>query len=159
VTWRGNAAGLGGFFYHSRFAVETYRADIQLFIGLSALNANLAGEPSVQNNSCGLCKDAADTQWHYFTRSGTTTTKVTTGVNVAAGDIFDLMMFCPPNGSDIKFRMVNVMTGVVVLDDVSVTTNLPVNTTFLYTHNQIRSTTGTTAALLAVNRVYLESDL
>jgi hypothetical protein len=159
VAWRGNAAGLGGFFFFSRFAVETYRADLQLFVGLSIRNGNLAGDPSVQNNSCGVCKDAADTNWHYFTRSGSTTTKVSTGTAVAAGDIFDLMMFAPPNGSSITFRLVNAVTGTVILNDVAVTTNLPTTTSLMHAHASIRSTVGTTAALLALNRIYVECDL
>lgn len=159
VAWRGNAANLGGFFFFSRFAVETYRSDLQIQVGLDARNAALAGEPSVQNNSCGICKDSTDTTWHYYTRSGTTTTKVNTGVSVAAGDIYDLMMFAKPNDTAIHFRMVNAMTGVVVIDDATINTNLPANTTFMYAHAAIRSTTGTTAALLALNRIYLETDL
>jgi hypothetical protein len=159
VAWRGNAAGLGGFFFFSRFAVETYRADLQLFVGLSIRNGNLAGDPSVQNNSVGLCKDSGDTDWHYFTRSGSTTTKVSTGTAVAAGDIFDLMMFAPPNGSSITFRLVNAVTGTVILNDVAVTTNLPTTTSLMHAHASIRSTVGTTAALLALNRIYVECDL
>jgi hypothetical protein len=159
VAWRGNAAGLGGFFFFSRFAVETYRADLQLFVGLSIRNGNLAGDPSVQNNSCGVCKDSGDTDWHYFTRSGSTTTKVSTGTAVAAGDIFDLMMFAPPNGSSITFRLVNAVTGTVILNDVAVTTNLPTTTSLMHAHASIRSTVGTTAALLALNRIYVECDL
>jgi hypothetical protein len=159
VAWRGNAAGRGGFFYFSRFGVETFRSDIQILNGLSALNAALAGEPSVQNNSIGVCKDAADVNWQVFTRSGTTTTKTDTGVAVAAGTILDLMMFAPPNASNVTVRLVDAMTGAVLVDDLVISTNLPTNTTFLFAHSQIRSTTGITAALLALNRIYVETDL
>jgi hypothetical protein len=158
VAWRGNAAGLGGFFFFARFGVETYRADLRIQVGLDARNANLGGDPSVQNNSCGVCKDAADTQWHFYTR-GTATTKTSTGVNIVAGDILDLMMFAPPNGSGITFRLVNAVTGVVLVDDVTITTNLPTNTTLMFAHAAIMSTTGSTAALLALNRIYVECDL
>jgi len=159
VAFRGNAAGLGGFFYFARFGVETYRADLQIQVGLDARNAALGGDPSAQNNSCGICKDAADTDWHFYTRSGSATTKTTTGVAIAAGTILDLMMFAPPNGSGITFRLVNAVTGAVLVDDVTVTTNLPVDTTFMFAHAAVRSTTGTTAALLALNRIYVECDL
>ena len=37
VAWRGNAAGLGGFFYYSRFGIETYESALQVMVGLSAL--------------------------------------------------------------------------------------------------------------------------
>jgi hypothetical protein len=161
VAWRGNAAGLGGFFFFSRFAVETYRADLQLFVGLSIRNGNLAGEPSVQNNSVGLCKDSGDTDWHILTRSGSTTTKtvLTTPLAVSAGQILDFMMFAPPNGSNITFRLVDAVSGTVYSDGQVVTTNLPTTTSLMHAHASIRSTVGTTAALLALNRIYVECDL
>lgn len=159
VAWRGNAAGLGGFFYFSRFGVETFRSDIQVFNGLSARNTAMGGEPSLDNNTIGVCKDAADVNWQVVTRSGTTTTKTDTGVAVAAGTILDLMMFAPPNGSTVTVRLVNAVTGAVIVDDLVISTNLPANTTFLSAHAGIRSTTGTTAALLALNRIYVENDL
>ena len=63
------------------------------------------------------------------------------------------------NGTDVTFRLVDAVTGTVLVDNVVVTTNLPVNTTFLYAHAQIKSTVGTTAKLLALNRIYVETDL
>lgn len=160
VCWRGNAAGLGGFFYFSRFAVEVFRSDLQLFVGLSARNGNLAGDPSAQNHSIGICKDAADTDWHILSRATIATkTPFPAPLAVAAGTIFDLIMFAPPNGSSVTIRLVNAVTGEVYLDDVVVTATLPTNTVFLYAHASIRSTTGTTAALLALNRIYTETDL
>jgi hypothetical protein len=159
VCWRGNAAGLGGWFYFSRFAVETFRADIQLLMGLSALNAALAGEPSAQANSIGLCKDSADANWFLFSRDGSAVTKTATGLAVAAGTILDFMMFAAPNSSSVTCRLVNAVDGTVYVDNVTLTANLPVAATFLNAHAQIRSTTGTTAALLALNRIYVETDL
>ena len=160
VCWRGNAAGLGGFFYFSRFAVETFRADIQVLVGLSALNAALAGEPSAQANTLAIVKDAADTAWNFVSRNASTATKIpfTVPLTVAAGTILDFMMFAPPNSSSVFVRVVNTITDEVYMDDVEVTLTLPVNTTFLFAHAQIRSTTGTTAALLALNRIYVETD-
>lgn len=159
VAWRGNASGLGGFFYFSRFAVETYRADLQIQVGLSARNAALSADPSLDNNSIALVKDAADTNWFLCTRNGTTTTKTATGLAIAAGTILDLIMFAPPNGSNVTVRLVNAVDGTVYMDDVVITSTLPVNTTFLFAHAAVRSTIGTTAALLALNRIYVETDL
>jgi hypothetical protein len=159
AAWRGNAANLGGFFFFSRFGVETHEAAMRYFVGLSASNANMAADPSTVNNSCGICKDAADSNWFIYTRSGSTTTKTSTGLAVAAGTILDFFMFAPPNGSDIKFRLVNAVDGTVYVDDVSISTNLPTNTTFMYAWAGCQSTVGTTAKLLALNRLYVESDL
>jgi hypothetical protein len=159
ICWRGNATGLGGFFFFARFGVETHQAAMQYLVGLSALNAALTGQPSAQNNTVALVKDSADTGWFIATRDGTTTTKTTTGLAVTAGDVLDFMLYCPPNGSNITVRLINAVTGTVHVDDVIVSTNLPTDTSLLYAHAQCRSTSGTTAKLLAVNRLYVETDL
>ena len=159
VCWRGNAAGLGGFFFFSRFAVETYRADVRIFVGLSALSGALNAQPSTINNSIGICKDSGDTNWFIMTRSGTAVTKTDTGLAIAAGTILELLMFAPPNSSDVSVCLVNAMTGEVIVDNLEITANLPVATTFMAAHAHIQSTTGTTAALLALNRIYVETDL
>lgn len=160
IAWRGNAANLGGWFFFSRFAVETFAADLRLFVGLSSRNASLNADPSTFNHSVGLCKDSADSQWHILTR-GTAATKTPLPVplTVAAGTILDFVMFAPPFGTDIRFALRNAVTGEVYADDVTVTANLPGNTTFMYAHASIQSVTGTTAKLLALNRIYVETDL
>lgn len=160
IAWRGNAPGLGGWFFFSRFAVETFRSDLRLFVGLSALNANLAGDPSAQNHSIGLCKDAADTDWHILSRATVgEKTPLPTPLPVAAGDILDLLMFTPPNSNSVIVRVVNAVTGQVYADDIEITNQLPGNTVFMYAQARIMSTVGTTAALLALNRIYVETDL
>jgi hypothetical protein len=161
VAWRGNAANLGGFFYFSRFAIETYRADLQLFNGLSARNANLAGEPSAQSNSIGLCKDSTDTQWFFMSRNASAVTKIplTISLPLDTTTIIDFTMFAAPNGNSVFIRVVDPVTGVLYADDLEITATLPVNTVFLFAHHSIRSTTGTTAALLCLNRIYVETDL
>ena len=158
VAWRGNAAGLGGFFYYSRFGIETYEAALQVMVGLSALNAALTGDPSAQNNSILMCKDAADTTWQIVTR-GTASTKTNTGITCAAGDIFDFFIFAAPNGSSVAVQILNAVTGASLYENTNITSNLPAATTFMYAHAQIRSTVGTTAKLLALNRIYVETDL
>lgn len=158
AAWRGNAPGLGGFFFASRFGVETLAADLRVLVGLSALNAALNGEPSAQANTIALVKDSADANWFLATRDGTAVTKTPTGLAVTAGVILDLFMFAPPNGSDVRVLLRNAVTGAVALDT-TITANLPVNTAFLFAHAQVQSVTGTTAKLLALNRIYVENDL
>lgn len=159
VAWRGNAANLGGWFFFARFGVETHEAAMRYLVGLSALNAALAGEPSAQANTVGIGKDAADANWQLIFRDGAAVTKVNTGAAVTAGQILDFTMFAPPNGSNVTCRLVDAVTGTVIVDNTVHTTNLPVNTTFLFAHAQCMSTVGTTAKLLALNRIYVETDL
>ena len=159
VAWRGNAANLGGFFFFVRFGIETLGAGQQVLVGLSALNAALTGEPSAVNNTIAIGKDSGDTTWQLITRDTSTVTKINTNCTVTAGQILDFTAFAPPNGTYVTFRLVDAVTGTVYVDNVSVSTNLPSNTVFMYMHAQTRSTSGTTAKLLALNRMYLETDL
>lgn len=160
VAWRGNAAGLGGFFFFARFGVETLAADLRVFVGLSANNAAMVADASTWANTCGLVKDTADSTWQFATRNATTLTKTPSGATVTAGQILDLYIFAPPNNSaTIYVRLVDAVTGTIYMDDVAITSNLPVNTTFMYMQAQTQSVTGTTAKLLALNKMYLEQDL
>lgn len=160
VAWRGNAAGLGGFFFHARFGVETTAADLRMMIGLSANNATMAADGSTWANTCALVKDSADSTWQFATRNATTLTKTATGCTVTAGQILDLYVFAPPNNSaTITVRLVDAVTGTIFMDDVGITSNLPVNTTFLYMQAHAQSVTGTTAKILSVSKLYLETDL
>lgn len=159
VAWRGNAAGLGGWFFFARFGVETHEAAMRYLVGLSALNAALAGEPSAQANTIAVGKDSADSTWQLIFRDGTTVTKVNTGATVTAGQVLDFIMFAAPNGSNVTCRLVDAVTGTVIVDNTVHTANLPVSTTFLFAHAQCMSTVGTTAKLLALNRIYVETDL
>lgn len=159
VFWRGNAAGLGGGFFAWRFGIETNEAAMRYMIGLSALNAALAGEPSVQNNSILLCKDAADANWQIATRDGTTTSKINTGVAINTTDALDFYIFAPPNAAFVAVALVNAVTGAVLYENTNITTNLPVATTFLFAHAQAMSTVGLTAKLLALNKIYGDTDL
>lgn len=159
VAWRGNSAGLGGWFFHARFGVETHEAAMRYLVGLSALNAALAGEPSAQANTIAIGKDAADTTWQLIFRDGSAVTKVNTGASITAGQILDFMIFAAPNGSNVTCRVVDAVTGTVIVNNTTHTANLPASTTFLYAHAQAMSTVGTTAKLLALNKLYVETDL
>jgi hypothetical protein len=159
VAWRGNAANLGGFFFFSRFGIETLASDMRAFVGLSANNAPMAADASTWNNTIGITKDSADSDWHIVERNGSTATKTSTGCTVTAGQVLDLTMFAPPNGSSVTVRLIDAVTGTVYVDNVAFNTTLPVNTTFLYMQAHNQSVTGITAKLLALNRMYCETDL
>jgi len=160
AAWRGNAAGLGGFFFFARFGVETTAADLRVMIGLSANNGVMAADGSTWANTCALVKDSADSTWQFATRNATTLTKTASGATVTAGQILDLYIFAPPNNAaTIYVRLVDAVTGTIYMDDVAITTNLPVNTTFMYMQAHTQSVSGTTAKLLALNKMYLEQDL
>lgn len=158
VAWRGNAAGLGGFFFGARFGIETLASDQRAFVGLSANNAAMAADASTWNNTIGIEKGTADSVWQLVQR-GTSATRTSTGCTVTAGQVLDLYLFCKPNDSKITARVLDPVTGTVYIDNVDLSTTLPAATTFMYMQAHTQSVTGTTAKLLALNKMYLETDL
>jgi hypothetical protein len=157
--FRGNAAGRGGWFYFCRFGVEVFNSDIQVQIGFATLSTALAGEPSAFLNCCMIGKDSTDTNWHFMHNDGAgAATKVNTTQAAAAGDIFDFFMFAPPNGTTVDFQLNNAMTGAVIATH-QATTDLPANTTLMFSRASIRAPTSVTAQRLCINKVYTETDL
>lgn len=158
VAWLGNATGLGGFFFFARFAMEATSGTYRMFIGLSANNATLAGEPSSLNNSCGIILDSTDTTFQYLTR-GTTLTKTNTTQAVSNTIVFDFYMYAKPNATGINFELRNALTNAVLSTALNVATTLPASTTFMYMQAHVMSATGTTAKILSLNKMYLETNL
>lgn len=159
VAWRGNAPGLGGFFFFSRFGVESMDSTTRFMVGLTTQNAVMGADPSSFANSVLLVKDTADTQWFVSTRNASTGTKTSTGLTVTAGQVLDFTIFCAPNDSKITVRLVDAVTGTVYMDNVDITATLPVNTVFMYMWAGTQANGSTTARLLGLNRLYLETDL
>jgi hypothetical protein len=160
--WRGNAAGLGGFFSSHRFAVSTTTANQQLFIGLWDRTTNPAGTqvPSNQTNIIGAGWDSADTNLQIMHNdSGGTATKVDLGASFPANNttaIYDMKLYAEPNGSNVLYEVTRLDTGTVTTGTLS--TNLPSNTTFLTYGMYINN--GGTAASAAMDffHFYIETD-
>ncbi|MFZ2832131.1 MAG: hypothetical protein WAZ40_03175 [Minisyncoccia bacterium] len=165
LSWRGNAAGLGGFFFFSRVAVDsTYLNTVRMMTGLSAQNATLNAQPSTINNSILLGKDSGDTTWQIILKGTGTVTKINTGVTIVSGQVMDFYINARPNDNKITIRLVQQLAGSqnVIIDNVDyvdTTYNLPATNVFLYAWHAIQSTAGTTAKLYCLNRIYVESDI
>lgn len=133
--WRGNAAGLGGFNFHCRFAIGLWpAATVRLFVGLSSLNTAVSAADGATGHVCGFQHDTAEAAsvLNFITRNNTTTTKVaiTLAANLAAGQCFDCWIWSAPNGSVIGYKLVELNTG-TTLADTTTSTTIPSNTTFL----------------------------
>lgn len=163
--WLGNAAGLGGFFFFTRFIIELWpAATVRLFAGLSASTTAVVASDTVVNNTVGL--------WHDTTDSASTISLVTKGTGsatktgitlanaLAAGQAFDFYMYAKPNDSTIYYRLDDINGGTTLVDS-SVTATLPANTAFMgpqvHMSNGTANTTATTVAI-GINRIYVESD-
>lgn len=159
VAFLGNAANLGGFFFFARVGLEAISGTFRFFVGLSANNATMNSDPSTFNNTIGFGKDAADTTLQFIMRNnGTVSTKNNTTITPAAGDIYDIYIYVKPNTSEVNWELRNAVTNAVLASRTEIT-NLPLNTTFMHMQSHIQSTVGTTPKLLALNRMYLESNL
>lgn len=136
--WRGNAANRGGFHMITRWgpatgvATATYRA----FCGMqSSTSAPTDVEPSSLINMMGMGWDAADAQVQWMVNDGTgTATKTALGASfvVPTADrptVYEISIWCPPNGSAINYEVTDLTTGAVASG--SSTTDIPSNTTFL----------------------------
>lgn len=152
---RGNAAGVGGFYAEIVFDQATNVNGHQAFIGLAASVAALGGEPSALVNMIGMGYDSTDGStgnWQLMRNDGSgTATKVDLGTGAARNttDVYVLTIRSPQNGSVIFVTVVNLTTGVTVLDT-SYSTDLPGNTVFLALRANIRTGATTTIGLLEV---------
>lgn len=133
--WRGNAAGLGGFNFHARFAIGLWpAATVRLFVGLNDSNAGYVISDTLTGNGCGLWHDTAEaaTVLNFVTRDGTTATKaaITLATALAAAQCFDFWMWSAPNGGVIGYKLVELNTGTTLVDTTTSTT-IPLTTAFM----------------------------
>lgn len=166
--WRGNAAGLGGFFFVCRFIVELYPAStVRIWAGLTGnTSTSVAISDTVLNDTCGLWHDTTDPStgagaFNFVTRNTVTTTKqqITLANAIAAGNSYDFYMYAKPNDSTIYWRLDDLVNNVTY--EGSQTTTLPTNTAFL--GPQVAMSNGTanvtvTTTAIGIAGVYAESD-
>lgn len=161
MTWRGNAAGLGGFFFTTRFGLGATAANNRAYVGLTDSIANPTNVDPTTNNGYGKIGVAINTNtgnWNFITNaSGTAPTVTALGANfpVNTTDLYELALFSAPNGSTIGWRVKNLGTGNQTSGSVSA--NMPNNTTFLAPVWWM-STNVNTAVAIENAGWYLESD-
>ena len=161
VVWRGNAAGLGGWFFAARCTANVTSANGRAYVGLNdatAVTGNV--NPSTLTHAAYFGFDSAQTTWRFCTNDGTGNATCTDlGANFPvnlASDGFEFRMFAPPNGSDVKYWAQRLGTGATASG--TITTDLPTNTTLLSLQAWVNNGTDASANNLECARVYLESD-
>ena len=161
--WRGNAGGLGGFFFNTRFVIDAWpAASARIFAGLSSVTAGVAANDTLSGDAVGLWHDTTDanTVMSIVTRDNSTTTKSSVGtVSIAAGNVYEFTMYCPPAGTAIYWELWELVSGAGAL--ASVITTLPRNTIFMgpqvnMSNGTANATVNTTA--IGVSKIYIESD-
>ena len=162
MVWRGNAAGLGGWFYNTRVATNSTTANQRMFVGLySGTGAiSTSQSPSSLTQMIGIGWDSTDTNLQIMTNDGSgTATKIDLGASFPANDttaVYEFTMFAKPNDSEVTYRVTRLDTGDLVAGTISA--DLPTNTTFLTAHEYMNNGGTAAAAVLDVMRVYIESD-
>lgn len=159
----GNISGTGGFHFIARFGISdaTLSTGSRLFVGMTASTAVLGNaDPSTFTNIIGVGMDAADTTLQIMHNDAAgTATKVNLGAFFPEStntDMYELVLFCAPNGLEISYQVTNLSTGIETRGDIL--NNIPLNTQLLawqlWRHN---ATTGQ-AVGLDVSSVYIETD-
>jgi hypothetical protein len=134
--WRGNAAGLGGFFVVTRFSLSgTIQTGQRSFVGISDSIANPTNVDPTTNTTpgkIGLAQNAATGNWSLVHNvSGTAPTIIALGANFPINntDIYEIGLFAAPNAASIGYRVTNWSTGQQTSG--TLTANIPAATTFM----------------------------
>lgn len=162
-VWRGDAAGLGGFFARFRFSIVSTVANQRAFVGLASTTSAISTtqDPAALTSIVGVGNASADSNLQILHNDGSgNATKVNLGSSFPSqgvDDVYDLTLFCAPNGSTISYRMERF--GTPAIAEGTISTDLPPSTTFLAPHVYMNN--GGTAALVQfdLSRIYLETDL
>lgn len=163
--WIGNAAGFGGFTFVCRWgpatgvSTSTHRA----FVGLRGSGAAPTDvQPSSLVNILGMGWDSADTNIQFLCNDGSgAASKVDLGTSFPVptsnrSKVYEVQLFCAPNGTTVYWRVLDVGTGAVAQG--SVNTDIPANT-ILLTPLGYCSVGGTSSVVgIALFNLYLETD-
>ncbi len=161
-VWRGNAAGLGGFFYTARFGTSTLAAGNRAFVGLADVitaPTNVDPTTSTTPGRIGMAINANTGNWNVINNiTGTAPTVANLGASfpVNTTSLYELILFSAPNGSSVGYRVTNISTGAQTSGSLSA--NIPATTTFLAPMHWITNNATAAPAIIDFGGWYLESD-
>jgi hypothetical protein len=160
----GASAGMGGFHYISRFGIANSAAitDGRAFVGMVAGTGALGAiNPSSAVNIIGIGYDGGDTNWSIFSNDGTgTATKTDLGANfpctTQSVDVYELVMYVPPNSTTVKWAVTRVNTGDFASG--TFTSDIPASNTLM--HPQYNVVAGASAQVITIDimSLYIETD-
>jgi hypothetical protein len=183
--WRGSAAGRGGFFFCARFGNSTASAHTtyNMFVGLlnqqTAMAATTAPSATLAGLHCvGAYVDSAQNTLRLICNNAvaappTLDLGANFPFNTLSTDLYELVMYCPPNSTDVWYRVERLSTTIpLAYDDVtrstyiatgtfntslSATGRIPTNTIFMAPQVWVR-TNAAQAAGLDLAGLYVEAD-
>ena len=157
--WRGNAIGLGGFNLVVRFGVSDAAAvaDARMFVGMIGVSTVIGNvNPTTLTNLVGVgCNNSQTNLYIIYNDASGTASTVNLGSNFPSAGLslypYELTLFCLPNGSYIKYRLVRLDTGYVA--EGILTTDIPANTQLLAP--QLWRNNGATALAVGIDLMSL----
>ena len=173
-AWRGNAANRGGFFYRTRFAITSIGVNTILngFVGLAEGNAistvnsgsfnwttdTTSSKVGIGFNcttSAGGAFPTANWQAIESAHSAPHLTDLGSGFALTLNDFIEVIMYAAPNDTKVTVTVNNLTSGAT--NTVTLNTNLPPNTTFMYYNAQLGLNTSTSGNIaLDLSLVYAE---
>jgi len=161
--WRGNAAGLGGYFVVHRFALSgTLQTGQRVFAGLQDTAANPTNIDPTTNTTpgrIGMAINASTGNWNVVHNiTGTAPTVIALGASFPVNntDLYELILFAKPNATQIEYRVTNWSTNQQTSG--IITTNIPAATTFMIPSMWITNNATAAAATLDFISTYVETD-
>lgn len=164
--WRGNAAGLGGFTFIARWSIGTAASDpttttLRSFVGLRSSTANPTDvSPATLTNAIGVGFESGSTTLQIYC-AGASMSQIDTGISLnrtVESTIFEVAIFCAPNGSAITIQATDVATGSSFRTEVTASANLPGTTTALNPYGWTSAGGTNTVMGFNLHGIYVETD-
>ncbi len=138
--------------------------DARMFAGLMGTAAAATDvNPSTLTNILGVGCDAGDTTLQLYAAGAAAQTRVDLGVNFPVNttgvDVYELALYAPPNGSEVRFQVTRLNTGNVTSGVITVSANLPAATVLMAPY--IWRTNNATAAACSFDwtSLYIETEV
>lgn len=153
--WRGNVAGRGGFFFLTRFGLNTLQAGMRAFFGVTdtaTAPTNIDPTASATPGKIGVAINTNSGNWRIVHNLiGTAPTVIDLGVNfpVNVTDLLELVLFCAPNDTGVSYLVTNLSTENKTQG--LLTANLPASATFLTVQQWATNNATAAAVILAMN--------
>ena len=163
-TWRGNAAGLGGFHFVCRFGISdaVLVATANMFCGLGANGNPTDVLPSTLTDLVGIGCNNGDTQLQLYAAGAAAQARTALGANFPCNtvntDVYELAIFSAPNGTRLDWQVIRLNTGHVASGTITAAAALMSNN--VARAPQIWRSNGGTASAVAFDLIsmYVETD-
>lgn len=162
MYFRGSISGTGGFYFFARFGFDNWTAGGRLFVGMHTATTVVSANPSLSLNIAGFGIDAGDTAITFMHNDSTGVAVKDTIASqpaLASNNGYDAYVFCAPNDSVVYYRLVDINTGVEIIN-ASTNIDLPTSTIGLSAGVLASNAalTPVTSINIGLNRVYVETD-